>query len=433
MMLKTPFFIFIFILIFIFSPVNAETGSERGAKLKLDFSERFRLISWDNPITLDSSEEEGSFFTRNRTSLGLLWKPFSDLDIYFKATNEFRYYFKPEGRDFNINEIFVDNLYFRLKNICDLPLTITAGRQNLFFGEGFIVVDGGPLDGSRSSWFDAFRTDISFNDHGKLSFFYLSTPEQDNFLPIINGREQLLNEYPHRGFGFYYSGKWEKNDIELYYIKKLTDTNGDDLTNINYGVAGSRIKHPLTEDFSITGEIAYQYGNKDSIPISAGGGYFYFQYHPFSSLPRLKKIKFGVIYLSGDNPATRKIEGWDPVFSRWPKWSESYIYTLIRENGAAMWSNFSSLFLTLDIKPVKRGNLHTGIYYLMAPAKGCKCSLTGGNGKTRGTLLIGRFNYKLNRFLSGHIVYEHFKPGNFYFEGAESYNWFRVELMYKIK
>ncbi len=37
--------------------------------------------------------------------------------------------------------------------------------------------------------------------------------------------------------------------------------------------------------------------------------------------------------MSGDDPSTDDNEGWDPLFSRWPKWSELYIYSLATEGG----------------------------------------------------------------------------------------------------
>ena len=36
-------------------------------------------------------------------------------------------------------------------------------------------------------------------------------------------------------------------------------------------------------------------------------------------------------------------ENWDPLFSRWPKWSELYIYTQFRETGVAYWTNTGHL------------------------------------------------------------------------------------------
>ena len=50
----------------------------------------------------------------------------------------------------------------------------------------------------------------------------------------------------------------------------------------------------------------------------------------------------------------------------------------------------------------------------------------GGKGRGRGTLFKGRLNYKVGKFLTGRLIWEHFIPGSFYFPGAASYNWLAV-------
>ncbi|MCP4148727.1 MAG: hypothetical protein GY757_13350 [bacterium] len=148
-------------------------------------------------------------------------------------------------------------------------------------------------------------------------------------------------------------------------------------------------------------------------------------------MPFLKTLTLGGIYLAGDDPTTDKMEGWDPLFSRWPKWSESYIYTLVRENGVAYWSNFSSVYVSLAMELSQRTNLKLTCHSMGAPEYGVG-AFPGGEGKTRGTLIIGRMDYKINKYFTGHLVWEHFKPGNFYFEGASNSNWIRFEIMFAI-
>ncbi len=38
-----------------------------------------------------------------------------------------------------------------------MPLTATVGRQDIIEGVGWLVMDGTPLDGSRTVYFDAAR------------------------------------------------------------------------------------------------------------------------------------------------------------------------------------------------------------------------------------------------------------------------------------
>jgi len=134
-------------------------GDKPAPRLKLIFAERFRQETWDNAINLDDASAESFAYTRNKTTLGLQWFAAKGLEITGKLTNEFRVYFAPKDRPFGWNEVFFDNLYIKWKLPKDLPFTLTAGRQDIFLGEGFVIADGNPLDGSRSFYFNALRLD----------------------------------------------------------------------------------------------------------------------------------------------------------------------------------------------------------------------------------------------------------------------------------
>ena len=417
--------LFFFILLYA-TPLLAN----RNDNLTIDFSERFRLVSWDNPITLDSSKEGGTTFTRNRTSLGLKWKFSKRAEIYFKVTNEFRIYFNPD-KDFNIHEIFVDNLYFKIHDIFSLPVTLTLGRQNIFLGEGFVVVDGGTYDGSRSIYFDAIRADIDLSNTGKLSIFSLYAQKTDEFLPVINDREQRMNEHDIRGYGFYYQKKINKNNIDLYYLNKKTDIHDNISWSLSVNTFGSKFLLKLNKSTSLTAEAALQSGSSGDIPIRTYGGHFHLDKDLNNNV--FKKITIGGVFLSGEDSCKCTIRGWDPPFSRWPKWSESYIYTLIYESGIANWSNISSVYISFVTRLFKKGYLNTTFNILGAPENDLAPDFPGGAGKYRGFLMINRMNFVISKNLTGHFLWEHFKPGNFYFNGAESYNWIRFELMYKTK
>jgi hypothetical protein len=57
-------------------------------------------------------------------------------------------------------------------------------------------------------------------------------------------------------------------------------------------------------------------------------------------------------------------------------------------------------------------------------------SIQAGTGKTRGELLITKLTYQLNKYFSGHIIWENLDPGSYYFDGANKANWMRIEFMY---
>jgi hypothetical protein len=52
-------------------------------------------------------------------------------------------------------------------------------------------------------------------------------------------------------------------------------------------------------------------------------------------------------------------------------------------------------------------------------------------GRTRGNLIIGKLNFEFGKFWSGHLLWEGFLPGDYYFAAADGYNWLRAELMFR--
>ncbi|MCJ7486143.1 MAG: hypothetical protein MUQ25_08270 [Candidatus Aminicenantes bacterium] len=399
-------------------------------RLKLIFVERFRFEAWDNAVSLDDTAQDGFAYTRNRTTLGLIWRAAKNLEILGKVTNEFRVYLAPKDRAFNFHELFFDNLYVKWTTPGRLPVAITAGRQDINLGEGFVVADGTPLDGSRSYYFNALRVDVDFNKNHKLIFFLHAQETTDRYLPLIHGRSQPLAEQPERALAFYYSGAFGKAKLDAYAIRKTTD--GTELWPIAERVDtfGLRGQAPLARRLALTAEGALQTGTHGDASRAAFGGLFHLDYDVAGALPFLKTVVFGGICLSGDRPGTAKMEGWDPIFSRWPKWSESYIYTFTRESRSSYWSNLTSLYgsIALDFGSRSDGLL---MFQSMRAFEAQPGVFPGGIGRTRGALLKGRLNYKISKFLTGRVIWEHFMPGSFYFPGAASYNWMQFEMIFR--
>ncbi len=404
----------------------------KGSSLKLSFSERFRLVTWDNTIDLDASQNDKNTVTRYRTSLMVQWMPRSSVGFTIKLTNEFRYYFVPEDREFNLHEVFFDQLYVRWTRPGKLPLGLTLGRQNIMLGEGFVVMDGHPLDGSRSVYFNTARMDVYLSKQNELILFYSYVPETDDLLPVINDQDQPLIEQPEEGIGVYFSGKC---GIDAYFIRKNVRSTDKHPVRSEINMVGGRVVFSLGKDVSLTGEGAYQFGTAGDFERSGLGGMGHLDYAVGGSLILPKSVRLGTIFLSGDDSSTGTMEGWDPLFSRWPKWSESYIYTLIREYGGrvAYWSNLASIYGTLTFQLLKPMKLDVTYHRLMAPEPSdTDQAFPGGGGKTRGNLFITKFVFKLFRNVTGHLLWERFCPGNFYRSDAVSYDWFRCELMYTL-
>lgn len=413
----------------VYSQVN--DGNKESSNFKIGFAERFRMVTWDNAITLSEAAQAGNSFTRIRTNIFGSWMPAANWELNFKITNEFRSYFLPQ-REFDMNEIFIDQLFVKYKS--DFG-DVTLGRQNLILGEGFVVMDGHPLDGSRSIYFNAARFDWNINKSNKLTAFYTYVPETDNILPVINDFKQRLLEQPEQGIGFYYTGCINSLNLQGYFINKKILEGDNFLTESTINSIGGRVQLPVGNQLKLTVEAAYQTGSIGDFDRSAFGGYAYASYKTnFDKVFLPVTATVGGIYLSGDDPDTKDVEGWDPLFSRWPKWSESYIYTLIIENGGKVgyWSNFASLYAKFNFNLMEDLKFNLDYHFMLAPENAVAGNFPGGTGNTRGNLIIGKLVYIINKNLTGHLLFEHFDPGDYYFDGSDGYNWARIEFMFKI-
>jgi hypothetical protein len=161
-------------------PAQAQETSDT-ARLRFYFWERVRQESWDNAMSLDEAAADTSAYVRLRTSLGALWTPGKSWAVHLRLTNENRVYLAPKldprlKTDFNVHEVIFDQLYVKWTSPRRPSLSLTLGRFDMMLGEGFLVMDGGPLDGSRTGYFNGLRLDYSLKNKNNLTFFSSASP-----------------------------------------------------------------------------------------------------------------------------------------------------------------------------------------------------------------------------------------------------------------
>ncbi|HKK10865.1 MAG TPA: alginate export family protein, partial [Bacteroidales bacterium] len=382
-------------LLIIFLCLMGFTLSVKGQNpFDISFSERARITAFDNAITFDD-EDPGWTFARFRTSLSANYSPWNQLTLNANVVNENWIWIKPEDKDTRFAEIFIDKLNLHWKGTEKFPLELKAGRQNLIFDEGFICLDAQPLSGSRSIYFDAVKTKYSFNPKNTLTAFAAKARLYDEVLPVLNegNTPQRLVEQPSKGYGVYYTHQRDEGSLSLYFFRKKTFATSDWPGQRKINTPGFRIQWPF-ENISLTAEAAMQFGEQEQSTHQAFGGYSYATY----TMPQIQWVddfNLGGFYYSGDNAETSAKEGWDPMWARWPKWSESYIYTHIREyNGKiAYWSNISAVYLTLNANSGKNIRHKISFYHLMANKNNLR-DAAFDDGKTRGELFIYRLDYR---------------------------------------
>ncbi len=386
---------------------------------------RVREVGFNNIITWDKNNSaDQQHFWRLRTRLYFQADPIEQVKLYTRFTNEWRYYAKPKNREHGLrDEIILDNAYVNLKGLEDIPLSLTFGRQDLIYGEGFLILDGTPLDGSRTIFSDGGKLRLDL-DQTTVDFLGLWNTGKQYF--AINKNDEALGAGDPPGrldsqtiglFGAYLTNKnlIEDQKLEAYYLYKhglTSETDPVKWPNNNINIIGTRLSGPINDQIKYAGEAAVELGEYGDHSMTAFGGYAHATY-TVTDCPIKPALTLEYVYLSGDNPNSDNYGGWDPVLARWPKWSELYIYSQVPEKDIAYWTNTQIYRVKFGVVPTERMTVDLVYQYLRANDAGSGTGLFG-NGKDRGQNPQFILKYAFNDWLSGHLWGEYFIPGNFY-------------------
>jgi hypothetical protein len=207
---------------------------------------RLRNEYFDNALSLSQRRprhEQDYFRFRERVWASIM--PITNLSVNARLAAEQREWMKPTFAKQANNEsgfeeryAILDNANVKWNNIADLPLTITAGRQDIAFGDPlnwWLVVDGTPYDGSWTTFLDAVRLTSVIADGIKTKFDLVYIHQEalpDDRIPTIgrssknvasNGKSApyWLTEQNEQGIIAYLSNKSLKNfQVDGYFIYK---------------------------------------------------------------------------------------------------------------------------------------------------------------------------------------------------------------------
>jgi hypothetical protein len=416
------------------APAVAQERQPDGNTVEVGVEERVRSENWDNLKDFSDAIADATHQLRFRTKV---WSRFafgSKAELMVMLNNESRKVYTPDTR-FKWDETIFESLYL------DLGLggrwSARIGRQNLMRGDGLVLFDGNALDGSRTAYFNALDVARALGK-SKIELIAISDPHRDVYLPRLDDKKRPLTEWDERALGAYYTGRdIPKTGIDAYYFFK-TET-GDTRPSTNPArqpdrrvhTLGGRMEREIGRGWSATGELAVQRGTQDpDVAIRAWGGTALVR-KTFDAKAN-PSLSLAWIGLSGDDPGTHEAEGWDPLFSRWPKWSELYIYTLAGESGVAYWTNLGMWQAEALATPLKPLSLRATYYKMSAFHAFPRSAATFGTGRDRGDLFELRADVAAGRHWKGHVLYERFAPGDFY-AGTDPAWFFRVEVMYTFK
>jgi hypothetical protein len=428
-------------------PASASAAQSEEWKLKWGGAERLRNEFWRNWKDMNDVGLDNRNFFRIKTSLWGQADYEKDLTLYGRLANEFRAhtYFggtspsfpdktsSKKGYRFDINEVVVDNLYLDVKNFMGAAVDLRLGRQDFLgtYGEGFLIMDGTPGDGSRTFYFNAAKASWRVNEENTLDLIYINNPRDEEFLPVINrvkfeqqSNRNLdkipfnLNTTDEEGYVLYLKNKSIKDlALEAYYIyKKEAEEGGGTSFQSQKGkinTIGSFAKYSMAP-CTLRGQLAYQFGDYGTVDREGIGGYAFID-HDFKDVLWKPQASLGFVYLSGDNRKTAKNEAWDPLFSRYPWMSELYLLSLGAETGVSgYWTNVEILRASVSFKPTEKAKVSIWYNYLRANAQVAAGTIFSGNKKERGHMPQVKLDYAFNKDVTAYFLAEYLLPKKFY-------------------
>jgi hypothetical protein len=149
------------------SPVAAAVAPAPPAASPVQFGGEVRVRgeSFDNLMDLDDSKPDAYQYVRMRYRFWADAKPREGLRVFLRLGNEYRWGVYGNAPDYNKpasirdpeSRVSVDNAWAKVAWPPASGLSWRFGRMDLSYGDGFLVFDGTPADGSSSGFFDGVR------------------------------------------------------------------------------------------------------------------------------------------------------------------------------------------------------------------------------------------------------------------------------------
>ncbi len=405
--------------------------------VEIGFEQRVRNENWNNILDYSDKTDDQRNQIRYRTRLWSSFHLSPKLDVYVGLDQETNEIIVPRT-PFKFDEIIFESFNLDFHDVLTPGLSLKIGRQNLVKDDGWLFIEGNPWDGSRSVYSNAF--DLTY-ERGKSKFESIGVwnPSHDRFLPRIHNVNRQLVEWDEQAIGGTFTHSPRKDtDLEAYYFLKKEYHDLRAVSNPQFQpdrhvhTAGGRFVHRFKRDLKFVSEGDEQWGRDHAgIIIRGWGGYTNFR--KTLKVPGKPYLQAGWYGFSGDDPATKGTnEGWDPLFSRWPAWSELYIYSQLKEQGVGYWTNLSMWQAETAFSPWKDANWRFTYYRMNALQRYPGSQAIFGPGTGRGNMFQSRLDFKLGPQLRGHALYEAMLPGSYYRVGDMGY-FLRFEMIYALK
>ena len=394
---------------------------------------------------------------------GRLWAnvvPVDDLSLNVRLASEPREWMQPAGytpykgnSGLDMGEGVFDSVNIKWKNIGGLPLAASLGRQDLFLGDGWLVGDGTPFDGSWTYFLDSARITYDLKDQNTTidAIGIIQEAHDDAWMPTIGSNHRLLTEQNEKGAILQVANtSFKAANLTGYFIYKhddaanmaLADAQSFHPDNADIYTIGGRVNGLLSEHLKYWVEGAYQFGRKDypilgpsQNPAYTAPAGTYRRIDAFglnSKLTYMAKDKLNnqfamsFEFLSGDNPNSSHDEMFDVLWGRWPRWSEAGLYSYAAETRIGQEANLIRFGPTWSLNPIKDLEFNASYYALFAQnsvptlgatevfAQGDPRRLFTDSGNFRGHFTQAVLKYKFSQHMTGHLWGELLFPGDYY-------------------
>ena len=422
---------------------------------------RFRYEAYDSAQTLNNN---AAFHVRDYFRARLrLWEtvnPTPKLTLFGRFSAEPRYWFDAASKAAEKEEwkhAILDNMYAKwTPDTGTTPLSVTFGRQDIQFGDQWLVGDGTPNDGSWTNFYDALRLNIDAKDL-KTKFDVIVLNQQalcGDRIPILGSDRKLasLTDQDETGVILYASNKSVKNtQIDGYFIYKSDDSIPQITKGYNADIytIGARVAGTPAEHWQYTAEGAYQWGRRNdasgsftasknltnlgslSRDVSAFGLNAKLTYLFKDALNN--QLSLVGEYLSGDKSGTGKDEMFDVLWGRGPRISEVWAVALPVEvgNRGSQWNNLFRIGASWSIAPTKNTSVSATYNALFAvedsPTR-TTSALFSRDSNFRGHLLQVVVKQKFTKQLSGLVLAEYCPMGGYYVH-KDDMTFLRAEML----
>lgn len=313
-----------------------------------------------------------------------------------RLVNEHRHVFTPDT-DLDWDEVLVDRLSWCWKPRADL--SVTAGRQDIIWPGGFLVLEGHPLDGSRTIFHDGVRLQAEL-PAGHLDVAVVHNRQRPG-LVLLGDEHRDLNFGDETGvLARLVRGAWGGSFIiKDQRLRTYTAA-------ARYAGSGGSLG-------TLEAELALQY-QQGSAPVRwddrrrEGHGWAVAgQAFVTRGLGHDVELQAGAFYYSGAGDHLRPFQ---VPWGSWPRWSELYIYTLLGESTPGRphvghWENVAAPRVQLRRHLHRRLDGRLGATWLLAPEPELL---------SRGVLIQAGLEARIIDGLAGHLLLEWLDPGVFH-------------------